>query len=147
MRHGSLVCVDRQLYDIVVQLTSFLRQLLFQIAPLSLGNTTSCQYFNDINHRKIIPSSACIFNRTILSYTSLPSCVSFFFKSLQYRLGILLPVSISMTSITEKYHVSVSAFQCVSRLVGCYSRLSALIVGMFCRVVSFYQDLLYFGAG
>ncbi len=38
--------------------------------------------------------------------------VSFFFKSLQYLLGILLPVNISITSTTEKYHFSSFSFQC-----------------------------------
>ena len=62
---------------------------------------------------RILPSSACNFKRTIYSYTSLPSLVRFFFRSLQYRLGILLPDSISITSITEKYQVSVYSSQWV----------------------------------
>jgi len=49
---------------------------------------------------RIFPSWAFIFNRTIFSYTSLPSTESFIFKSDQYLLGDLLSVKALTTSIT-----------------------------------------------
>ena len=51
------------------------------------------------------PSDEVIFSCTIISYNcENPSELSFLFRSLQYRRGLLLPVRISTTSIMAKYH-------------------------------------------
>ena len=64
-----------------------------------------------ISVNRILPSSAAIFNCPIFSGSSLSFCFSLAFKSLQYFLGLLLLVKISITSITEKYHFSCSPSQ------------------------------------
>src|SRR3989344_6333627 len=53
-----------------------------------------------------LPSSAGIFNCTILSYGSNPSSRSLAFKSDQYLFGIELSVKTATISIIEKYHPS-----------------------------------------
>ncbi len=63
--------------------------------------------------KRFFPSAAVIFNCTIFSYSSLPSAANLRFKSLQYLLGLSVPLNTSHTSTTEKYHSSFSSFHAV----------------------------------
>jgi len=69
---------------------------------------TSC--VSDQSVAYLLPSEALNFSCTIFSYNSLPSLISFFFRSVQYLFGMLLSVKVSIISITEKYHYSLSSF-------------------------------------